>query len=200
MAEYGLAGPQDFASAQQHYQIAVNLQHAEAMYNLALMYAYGRGVGQDYHRAAELFDTAAQQHGHPASMYYLGMMHTHGQGVQLDYNLALRFFKLASLSTHPVAKDAKAIADELQQLMKAAGAEGGQGGALGDTAGTRQVVTDAMSILDVDGIPIPRSNIARDAHGRLAAAVKTAAKRARQVGEAIAFQHSKTSSHANHAK
>jgi len=184
MAEYGLAGPEDFTAAVGHYQSAIGQQHVESMYNLALMYAYGRGVEQDYPKAAQLFDTAAHQHQHPAALYFLGMMHTHGHGVQLDYNLALHMFKLAALSSHPVAADAQAHVAELEALISAAGASDSRKG----EAGSNQLVADAMSVLSSNGKPISGRDISTDSSGRLTDSVRQAAERARRVGEALAVQ------------
>ncbi len=186
MAEYGLGGPEDFGEAVHHYEKAIELQHAESMYNLALMYAYGRGVAQDYMKAAQLFDTAAQQHKHPAAFYFLGLMHTHGHGVELDYHQALRNFKLAALSSHPVAQDAKAHASELQALISQAEEPKASKQPAEDSA----IIQDAFSVLDANGKPITSQDIAHDTSGKLARSLQAAGVRARKVGEAISFRQS----------
>lgn len=68
----GVGVPVDFGAAINYYKKAVEKNHLESMYNLALMYAYGRGTTQDFSRARALLDKA-QYFNHAPSIYYIGM-------------------------------------------------------------------------------------------------------------------------------
>jgi uncharacterized protein len=61
--------------------------NAEAQYNLGLLYYNGRGVPQDYAKAREWFEQAADQ-GFANAQYYLGSLYVNGQGVPQDYAMA----------------------------------------------------------------------------------------------------------------
>ena len=45
--------------AVEYYQIAADMRHSHAMFNLGLMYEVGDGVPQDFHLAKRYFDEAA---------------------------------------------------------------------------------------------------------------------------------------------
>jgi len=51
----------DEGEAVTYYQLAIDQDHVEAQVSLALMYAQGRGVPQDYHAAMDLLYAAALQ-------------------------------------------------------------------------------------------------------------------------------------------
>jgi hypothetical protein len=185
MAEYGLSGPEDFVEAAHQYRAAAKLQHAESMYNLGLMYAYARGVEHSYEKAAALFDSAANKHAHPAALYFLGLMHTHGHGVKLDYRMALKYFKLAALTVHPVALDAKKHVQELQALLERSETQGLAAAAQVEPGKLGELIQTAHSVLDSSGRVISAEMMGRDSSGKLAAARKVASQRARKLGEAI---------------
>jgi TPR repeat protein len=92
-------------------------EEVSAMYHLALMQAYGRGVDQDWGKAARTFQQVKEKwgiacctshirflsprlqlsdSGHVPSQLMLGKLYLHGQGVQADYRMALQQFDKAS--------------------------------------------------------------------------------------------------------
>ena len=68
----------------------VSEQDAEVQFNLGLMYSEGQGVKQDYFKAAEWFQKAAEQ-GHAEAQYNLGLMYSEGQGVKQDFIKAVEW-------------------------------------------------------------------------------------------------------------
>lgn len=73
---------------------AAQLKLAEGQYNLAVCYAKGRGVPQDYSRAVELYRKAAGQ-GHADAMCNLAHCLEKGQGVPQDEEGAFLWFREA---------------------------------------------------------------------------------------------------------
>ena len=69
----------------------------EALTNLALMYAEGRGVDYDPARAAALWQAAAEQ-GHAFASFNLGLAYYNGQGVEQNAQRALELIYDAGLS------------------------------------------------------------------------------------------------------
>ena len=65
--------------------------HAEAQYNLGVMYYEGQGVRQDYHKAVEWFCKAANQ-GFAQAQNNLGVMYDEGQGVRQKYSNRHKFY------------------------------------------------------------------------------------------------------------
>src|SRR6516165_10548620 len=74
---------------------ATNEGNAEAMFNLGLLYANGQGVTQDYVRAREWYEKAAEK-GFPSAMGNLGVLYANGQGVTQDYVRAREWYKKAA--------------------------------------------------------------------------------------------------------
>lgn len=68
----------------------VSEQDAEVQFNLGLMYSEGQGVKQDYFKAAEWFQKAAEQ-GHAEAQYNLGLMYYYGEGVKQDFIKAVEW-------------------------------------------------------------------------------------------------------------
>ena len=68
---------------------------AEAQFNLGVMYAFGRGVTQDYAQAVSWFRKAADQ-GYAEAQYNLGFRYAIGQGVPQDDAEAVRWYRLAA--------------------------------------------------------------------------------------------------------
>ncbi len=62
---------QNFDLAIRLYRRAVEQKHIESTYNLAMMYAFGRGVPEDFNRARGLLETSAAS-SHAPSIYYIG--------------------------------------------------------------------------------------------------------------------------------
>jgi TPR repeat protein len=74
---------------------ATNEGNAEAMFNLGLLYANGQGVTQDYVRAREWYEKAAEK-GFPSAMGNLGVLYHNGQGVAQDYVRAREWYEKAA--------------------------------------------------------------------------------------------------------
>ena len=69
--------------------------HADAQYNLGVMYNNGQGVTQDYAEAMRWFRKAAEQ-GWAEAQYNLGVMYNNGQGVTQDYVQAAKWYRKAA--------------------------------------------------------------------------------------------------------
>ena len=122
MREYGLGGfAQDFQAAARLYSAASSKGDADAQYNLALMYAYGRGstIVQDFAPAAALLRTAAEQSGHAQSMLMLGKFCMHGHGVPTDYQSALAWFDKALRAANEEVSNILDAKDSLSQKTAA---------------------------------------------------------------------------------
>nr|CCA22286.1 conserved hypothetical protein [Albugo laibachii Nc14] len=97
MHEYGRGGlSPNFSEAAKYYEVGRGHQIAEAIYNLALMKAVGRGCVENIDLAKQLFEEAAAL-GHAPSMYRLGQMLTtlDNGSRRADYLLALSWFRKA---------------------------------------------------------------------------------------------------------
>jgi TPR repeat protein len=103
MYEYGYGVLQDLRQAARYYHAATEQRYPEAMYHLALMYAYGRGEAQDFTRARHLLDLAAREHDHAPSMYYIGKL---GSSVVLSIRLPRCVLQV---SLKPMGMDVKFI-------------------------------------------------------------------------------------------
>ncbi len=68
---------------------------AEALYNIGLMYAIGRGVPQDDAEAARWYRLAADQ-GYASAQHHLGTMYDSGTTVPQDDAEAVRWYRLAA--------------------------------------------------------------------------------------------------------
>jgi TPR repeat protein len=55
------------------------------------MYGFGKGVKQDYFKAKEWYEKAANQ-GHASAQYNLGNMYSNGNGVKQDKRVAKQWF------------------------------------------------------------------------------------------------------------
>ena len=85
----------DFTTALRLWRPLADQGNAAAQYNLALMYAKGQGVPQDYAAAVSWYRKAADQ-GNAAAQGNLGFMYSNGQGVPLDYVQAHKWYNLGS--------------------------------------------------------------------------------------------------------
>jgi hypothetical protein len=82
---------------------------AEAQLSLAILYAKGDGVAQDYAAAAKWFRAAADR-GLMRAQYDLGVLYERGRGVPLDYNQAVAWYRKAAEQGHPLAQYNLAVA------------------------------------------------------------------------------------------
>jgi len=74
---------------------AAEQNDAVAQNNLAVMYATGSGVKQDYAQAAKWYEKAAEQ-GYAIAQYNLAAMYEHGMGVARDPRAAAIWYQLAA--------------------------------------------------------------------------------------------------------
>lgn len=84
------------------YKQGSDLGSAESAYNLGLMFAYGRGLQQNFIAATDMFRKAAVIHNHAPSMRYLGILAVSTYGLEEesspDYKKGLFWFsKCAAL-------------------------------------------------------------------------------------------------------
>jgi TPR repeat protein len=76
---------------------------------LAILYAKGDGVAQDYAQAAKWFHAAAER-GVARAQYDLGVLYEHGRGVPLDNGQAVGWYRKAAAQNHPLAQYNLAVA------------------------------------------------------------------------------------------
>lgn len=84
-----------YEDALKHWRPLAAKNHANAQYQLGLMYRHGRGVKRDYRQAAKWFGKAAEQE-QPDSQFALGRLYVTGKGVKKDYSKALPLFRKAA--------------------------------------------------------------------------------------------------------
>lgn len=76
--------------------------NAFAQYNLGFCYSDGRGVPQDDHKAAQLYELACMQ-GHQGAGINLAISHELGEGVERNAVLASEYFQFYADLKHPHA-------------------------------------------------------------------------------------------------
>ena len=81
--------------------------NAEVQNLLGEMYFLGKGVKQDYQKAAEWYRKAAEQ-GRANSQYNLGFMYENGQGVKQDFQEAAKWYRLAAKWYRKAAEQGRA--------------------------------------------------------------------------------------------
>ncbi|MBC3886581.1 tetratricopeptide repeat protein [Undibacterium griseum] len=86
---------EEFSAAAEAFQAAASKGHADAQFNLGLMYLNGEGVPEDYRRARELFEQSAAQNNVRAQVN-LARIYAKGKGVAPDYGKAVSWFKKAA--------------------------------------------------------------------------------------------------------
>ena len=69
--------------------------NTRAQYNLAVTYATGHGVPQDYAEAVKWYRMAAEQ-GDATAQYSLGIIYDKGRGVPQDYAEAVKWYRMAA--------------------------------------------------------------------------------------------------------
>jgi TPR repeat protein len=90
---------------------AAEMGHAVAQCNLGIWYVRGKGIQQDYAKAAEWYRKAADQ-GYVYAQAELGMLYYNGQGVPPDKKKAVEWFRKAAAQGHETAKKNLAILEE----------------------------------------------------------------------------------------
>jgi Sel1 repeat. len=97
----------NFIKANELYRSAALEGSIESLYNLGLMYTYGRGVPVNYSRAVDLFRRAASSQ-HSPSMRYLGFFATQGWGQSNeipDFKEAIFWFSKCAQYAPPYVKE-----------------------------------------------------------------------------------------------
>jgi TPR repeat protein len=72
---------------------------------LGWLYEYSRGVAQDYDKAREWYQKAADA-GNAEAMYYLGGLYEYGKGFAQDYDKAREWYQKAANGGNRDAKKA----------------------------------------------------------------------------------------------
>jgi TPR repeat protein len=108
----------DFPQAAKWYRMAAEQGHADAQYNLGVLYdrGDGRGIAQDFQEAAKWYRMAAIQ-GNAEAQFNLGILYSRGKGVPLDLVQAYVLFDLASANGDADAIESR---DTLAQHLRPA--------------------------------------------------------------------------------
>ena len=77
--------------------------HAEAQYNLGVMYQNGEGVQEDKREAVKWYRKSAEQ-GFARAQYNLGSMYYNGEGVEEDKREAMKWYRKSAEQGHAVAQ------------------------------------------------------------------------------------------------
>ncbi|MBQ5538953.1 MAG: sel1 repeat family protein, partial [Bacteroidales bacterium] len=77
----------------------------EGQFNLGLKYYFGEGVSQNYAKAFEWWQKAAEQ-GRSDAQYNLGVMYKNGEGVPKNINKAKEWYSKAAEQGYEDAKEA----------------------------------------------------------------------------------------------
>lgn len=101
--------PSDPAKRLIFYETRAKAGDAEAQLELAIVYAKGEGVPQNYTTAATWFRAAAEQ-GVPRAQYDLGVLCERGRGIPQDYAEAFKWYSRAAEANFPLAQYNLAVA------------------------------------------------------------------------------------------
>lgn len=126
------------------FRRAAGQKNADAMASLAVMYARGRGVEQDYAAAMRYYQAAAR-FGNAHALQGLGVLYANGQGVGQDMHEALAYWLVAA-----AAGDASALT-LLDRYLPT------------DTRETAAIYERANTIADAYGI-LPRAQVQASSH------------------------------------
>ncbi len=99
----------DYAAALGRLRPLAEHGHAEAQFNLGLMYVNGQGVAQDHTEAMKWYREAAEQE-LATAQYNLGLMYGLGQGVPQNFVMAHMWWTLAARQGHRGAAKNRDIA------------------------------------------------------------------------------------------
>jgi len=86
---------EEYQQARQWYEMAAADGNIEAMWNLGVIYEFGKGVVQDYQQARQWYEKAAAA-GYAAAMNRLGVLYAYGRGVTQDSRQARQWFEKAA--------------------------------------------------------------------------------------------------------
>ena len=101
--------PSDPAQRLAYFQRGAQAGDPEAELQLAILYAKGEGVAQDYTIAAKWFRAAAEQ-GLARAQYDLGVLYERGRGVPTDAAQAASWYRKAADGKYPLAQYNLAVA------------------------------------------------------------------------------------------
>lgn len=108
----------DYATAMEYYNKALKGKEqvfcAFAMQGIACLYQDGNGVEQDYAKAIEWYEKAAEL-GNATALNNIGYMYQYGEGVDSDYEKALEYYDKA---TKMGSEQARNNAEFLRGTMK----------------------------------------------------------------------------------
>jgi hypothetical protein len=102
----GQGVPKDLAQAVVWYELAAQLGHRVAQYNLAIMISKGQGCAPDQSKALTYFTHAAEQ-GLAEAQLVLGEAYRLGRGVEPDQNAARRWYELAARQGKAIKRQAR---------------------------------------------------------------------------------------------
>jgi len=74
----------DYGTAYEKWEPLAGQGDTDAQFNLGLMYYYGKGIAQDYKKAAKWYRLSAEQ-GDANAQFRIARMSTAGQGAPQDY-------------------------------------------------------------------------------------------------------------------
>ena len=90
------------------------------MFNLGVCYYNGQGVTQDYKKAFEFYQRAADN-GDADAMFNVGNCYYFGRGVTQDYNKAIEFYQRAADKGHVGAMKQLDICCKKQAIQETSG-------------------------------------------------------------------------------
>ena len=97
------AAPANLPDRVAYYQQGAREGDANAQLHLAILYAKGEGVAQDYATAANWFRAAANQ-GVARAQYDLGVLFERGRGMPVDLTEAANWYLKAAQGNYPLAQ------------------------------------------------------------------------------------------------
>jgi TPR repeat protein len=107
----------DYAAAAEALKPLAAQGDVAAQYNLAVLYAEGKGVAKNAAAAAQLFGKAARQ-GNALAQYDLGLIYRDGMGVEPDPARGWLWLSIASANLHGgEAAQAAKQRDDLERKM-----------------------------------------------------------------------------------
>jgi len=104
-----VSAPSDPAERFAYFKRGADAGDPDAELQVAILYAKGEGVTQDYATAATWFRAAAEQ-GLPRAQYDLGVLYDRGRGVTADPTQATNWYRKAAEGKYPLAEYNLAVA------------------------------------------------------------------------------------------
>jgi len=94
----------DYATALREWRPLAEQGDSGAQFYLGTLYAFGRGVPQDYVKARQWFEKSAAQ-GHARAHYNLGVLYDFEKGVPQDFAKARQWYEKAAAQGHAGAQN-----------------------------------------------------------------------------------------------